>query len=166
MDKHKKRQMHNFIPQDFLDLHLYWLIVDYFRPNKSCPSPTCNNCARPIISALRLYLARLVHHLLYSHWCTMCILLLVQCWTSSSALLVRLPNPLAASMSTFNTSKLENYLVHSRRWCKHTRRWCLSAGSVAGSGPPLLHLSRRASLAVIFPEVRVRKETEIHLWGS
>ena len=76
MDKHKKRQMHNFIPQDFLDLHLYWLIVDYFRPNKSCPSPTCNNCALPIFSALRLYLARLVHHLLHSHWCTMCIVLL------------------------------------------------------------------------------------------
>ena len=72
----KQCQNHNFIPHDFLDLHLYLLIVDYFRPNKSCPSPTCTNCARPIISALRLFLARLVHHLLHSHWCTMCILLL------------------------------------------------------------------------------------------
>ena len=48
--------------------HLYWLLVDYFRPDKSCPSPTCTNCARPIISALH-YVSSLLA------WCTICCIL-------------------------------------------------------------------------------------------
>ena len=59
-------QMHNFIPQDFLDLRLYWLLVD--------PSALIKGAHHP--------LALTVHDPLLAHyvssllaWCTICCIL-------------------------------------------------------------------------------------------